>query len=51
MSTDGLEGAAELTVMNPYWNPRPVERAAIRALLDEAFHGRRPEGVPAEAAQ
>jgi len=25
-----------------YWNPRPIERDPIRALLDDAYHGRRP---------
>jgi alcohol dehydrogenase class IV len=34
--------AAEVAASAPYWNPRPVERAAIRALLDDAYHGRRP---------
>jgi maleylacetate reductase len=37
-----LDRAAELATQNPYHNPRPVEREAIRALLDQAFHGRRP---------
>jgi maleylacetate reductase len=37
-----LDTAAELACRNPYYNPRPVERRAIRALLDDAFHGRRP---------
>jgi maleylacetate reductase len=42
MPQDGLDRAADLAVANPYWNPRPIERAAIRALLDDAFWGRRP---------
>jgi len=42
MPEAGLDRAADLAVANPYWNPRPIERAAIRALLDDAFHGRRP---------
>jgi len=25
-----------------YWNPRPIERGPIRALLDDAYRGRRP---------
>ena len=37
-----LDRAADLAVKSPYWNPRPVDRAGIRALLDDAFHGRRP---------
>jgi alcohol dehydrogenase class IV len=37
-----LDRAADLAVQNPYYNPRPIERAAIRRLLDDAFHGRPP---------
>jgi alcohol dehydrogenase class IV len=37
-----LDRAAELATTAPYWNPRPVERAAIRKLLDDAWAGRRP---------
>jgi alcohol dehydrogenase class IV len=42
MPEAGLDLAADLATENPYWNPRPVERAGIRALLDDAWHGRRP---------
>jgi maleylacetate reductase len=42
MPSEGIERAAELAVASPYPNPRPLEREAIRALLDDAFHGRRP---------
>ncbi|WP_407522814.1 maleylacetate reductase [Methylobacterium oryzisoli] len=42
MPRDGLDRAAEMAVAQPYWNPRPPEREAIRRLLDDAFHGRRP---------
>lgn len=42
MKEDGLERAADLAVQNPYYNPRPVTREGVRALLDDAFHGRRP---------
>jgi len=42
MPQAGLDRAADLATANPYWNPRPIERGAIRALLDDAFHGRRP---------
>lgn len=38
-----LDRAADLAVQNPYWNPRPVERTAIRALLGRAWAGERPE--------
>ena len=37
-----LDRAAELATLSPYWNPRAIERDAIRALLDDAFYGRRP---------
>lgn len=42
MPQDGLDRAADLAVANPYWNPRPIERGAVRDLLDDAFFGRRP---------
>jgi maleylacetate reductase len=42
MSESDLDRAAELATASPYWNPRPVDRDGIRALLDDAFHGRRP---------
>jgi alcohol dehydrogenase class IV len=42
MPEAGIDKAAELAVADPYWNPRPFDRAAIRALLDDAWHGRRP---------
>jgi alcohol dehydrogenase class IV len=37
-----LDRAADLAVENPYWNPRPIERAQIRALLAAAWNGDRP---------
>ena len=40
---DYLDEAARIAVAAPYWNPRPIEEAAIRALLDDACHGRRPQ--------
>jgi len=43
MPADGLDQAAELAVQNQYPNPRPLERAAIRALLQRAFDGAPPE--------
>lgn len=42
MPESGLDRAADLAVAEPYWNPRPIERKAIRVLLDDAWHGRRP---------
>ncbi len=34
-----LDRAADLAIANPYWNPRPVERQAVRELLQRAFDG------------
>ena len=43
MKEDGIDRATDLAVRNPYYNPRPVTREGVRALLDDAFHGRRPK--------
>ncbi len=37
-----LDRAADLAVENPYWNPRPVEREAVRALIGRAWAGEPP---------
>jgi alcohol dehydrogenase class IV len=42
MPEGDLNRAAELATTAPYWNPRPIERAAVRKLLDDAYFGRRP---------
>lgn len=42
MPAADLDRAAEIAVKSPYYNPRPIDRAAIRQLLDDAWHGRRP---------
>jgi maleylacetate reductase len=42
MPESGLDQVADVAVMNPYSNPRPIERAGIRLLLENAFNGRRP---------
>ncbi|SPC18392.1 Maleylacetate reductase [Cupriavidus taiwanensis] len=38
-----LDAAVDLTLASPYWNPRPIEREPIRALLQAAYEGARPE--------
>jgi maleylacetate reductase len=43
MAEDGIDRVADLAVANPYWNPRPVDRDAIRALLRRAWAGEPPE--------
>ena len=42
MKEANLDDAARLATLSPYANPRPIERAGIRRLLDDAFRGRRP---------
>jgi alcohol dehydrogenase class IV len=42
LRNDDLDLAAELAAASPYPNPRPVERDALRLLLQSAFDGRRP---------
>jgi maleylacetate reductase len=43
MREDQLDHAADLACSNAYWNPRPLERNAIRALLQRAFEGSAPK--------
>ena len=42
MPAEGLDRAAELAAATPYPNPRPLERTALRALLQRAFDGETP---------
>ena len=42
MKADALDDAARFATQNPYYNPRPIEYAAIRQLLQNAWEGRRP---------
>ncbi|MEU0034371.1 maleylacetate reductase [Streptomyces sp. NPDC006333] len=42
MPEPGIEQATELIVRDGYWNPRPVDRTAVRALLTRAWAGERP---------
>jgi maleylacetate reductase len=42
MRFEDLDLAADIAVKNPYDNPRPVTRNAIRALLEAAFYGNKP---------
>jgi maleylacetate reductase len=43
MREDQLDEAADIACSNAYWNPRPLERDAIRALLQRAFDGSAPD--------
>jgi len=38
-----LDEVARLVVDPPSYNPRPVDVRSVRALLEDAYHGRRPE--------
>lgn len=44
MKQADIERVADLATLNPYWNPRPVTREGILALLRNAYEGRRPDG-------
>jgi maleylacetate reductase len=39
MKETDLDRAADIAVQNPYWNPRPVDRPGVRALLQRAWYG------------
>lgn len=43
MRYQDLDRAAELAAAAAYPNPRPITRGDVRALLDDAFYGRRPD--------
>ncbi|VWD53828.1 maleylacetate reductase [Burkholderia contaminans] len=42
MQEADLDRAADIAAANPYWNPRPIERDGLRALLQDAFDGNLP---------
>ena len=42
MQANDLERACDIALQNQYPNPRPLERAAIRQLLQDAYEGVRP---------
>lgn len=39
MDEGSIGRAADLATQSPYWNPRPVDREGIRALLGRAWSG------------
>jgi maleylacetate reductase len=45
MPETGIARAAEIAMQNPYWNPRPLEPAAILQLLRRAQTGQHPESM------
>jgi alcohol dehydrogenase class IV len=42
MKAADLDQACDIALQNQYPNPRPLERAALRQLLQDAWEGRRP---------
>ncbi|CAH1664008.1 hypothetical protein BOSEA31B_12627 [Hyphomicrobiales bacterium] len=44
MPESGIEQTAEIATRNPYPNPRPIERDAIRGLIARAWAGELPRG-------
>jgi maleylacetate reductase len=42
MGKADVDKAADLAVESPYWNPRPIERDAIRGLITRAWAGQPP---------
>ena len=49
MPESGIDKAADLAVTNAYWNPRPLERDAIRDLIARAWAGEPPAAAEAAA--
>jgi maleylacetate reductase len=43
MRQDDLDQACEIALANPYWNPRPIEEAPLRQLLQRAWAGQPPQ--------
>jgi maleylacetate reductase len=42
MAESDLDRACDIALSNPYWNPRTIERAGLRQLLQNAWAGRPP---------
>jgi alcohol dehydrogenase class IV len=43
MSEQDLDKACDIAVQNQYPNPRPLDRAALRQLFQNAWEGVRPD--------
>lgn len=43
MPENGIEKAADIAMANPYWNPEPLRRDAIRDLIARAWAGADPK--------
>jgi maleylacetate reductase len=47
MPESGIDEATDRALSNPYWNPRPLEREAIRELIARAYVGDPPVSIAA----
>lgn len=47
MAAGELDRCADIATQNAYWNPQPIDKTAIRALLEDAYSGKRPTKQPA----
>jgi maleylacetate reductase len=45
MPADQLERCATIATENAYWNPRPIDKAGILGLLQNAYQGQRPDAA------
>lgn len=43
MPQDGIDRAVDLALANPYWNPRPLDREGLAALIARAYRGEPPQ--------
>jgi maleylacetate reductase len=50
MPESAIDRAADLAVKDPYWNPAPVRRDAVRALIARAWAGDPPRAEPSESS-
>jgi maleylacetate reductase len=42
MGPESIDRATDVAMAKPYWNPRPLERSAIRELIARAYEGEPP---------
>jgi len=45
MPASGIDEATDRALANPYWNPRPLEREAVRDLIARAYAGDPPPSL------
>jgi alcohol dehydrogenase class IV len=50
MPESGIDRATDIALAKPYWNPRPLERDGIRALIARAWAGEEPLSARGAAA-